>query len=404
MKKEIGILILEDIAADAVRINHELRRGGLNFSSKRVETRENFLAELEHHQPDVILSDHGLPSFDGFTALDIAKEKCPDTPFIFVTGSLGEEFAINTFKHGATDYILKNRLSELVPAVQRALRERDERMRRQQAEKALAESGEGRYRRMVERCSDALLVIQTDDQIVFANPAAVKLLGAPNEKALLERNADEIFQPDPWDTLLDEVRHQHNHGGRLFAEQKLFRLDGGTCNAEIRATPTVFNGKPAVQIIAHDISERTSDTEIRTRGEALKTAILEAAFDAIIFIDGKGLIHEWNPAAQRIFGYTRNEVWGKLLDDLIVPAALMEIYREGLTNYLMTGAGSLLNRPIELNLRRANGKEFPAELAITQHPGKQELNGCTVLIRDITERKQVEADLRESEERFRSMV
>src|SRR5258708_28264429 len=205
VKKEIGILILEDIAADAVRINHELRRGGLNFSSTRVETRENFLNELEHHQPDLILSDHGLPSFDGFTALDIAKEKCPDVPFIFVTGSLGEEFAINTFKHGATDYVLKNRFSELVPAVQRALRESEERSRRQQAERALAESAEGRYRRLVERCPDALMVIQTDDEIVFANPAAVKLFGAANEKELLEINAEDIFQPYPCDTRLEHV-------------------------------------------------------------------------------------------------------------------------------------------------------------------------------------------------------
>lgn len=398
-------MILEDIAADAVRINHELRRGGLNFSSTRVETRESFLAELEHYKPDIILSDHGLPSFDGFTALQIAREKCPDTPFIFVTGSLGEEFAINTFKHGATDYVLKNRLSELVPAVQRALRERDERARRQQAEKALAESSDGRYRRMVERCPDALLIIQTDDQIVFANPSAVKLLGAANEKELLGKNAGEIFQPDPWDTLLYEIRLQHDRKGRCsFIEQKLFRLDGNTCNVEICATPTVFDGKPAVQILAHEISGRKSDTEIITRSEALKTAILETAFDAIIFIDAKGLIQEWNPAAEKVFGYTRQEVLGKLLDDLIVPAALMEIYREGLTNYLMTGAGSLLNRPVELKLRRANGQEFHAELAITQHTGRRESFGCTVLIRDITERKRAEADLRESEDRFRNMV
>lgn len=405
VKKEIGILILEDIAADAVRINHELRRGGLNFSSTRVETRENFLAELEHHKPDIILSDHGLPSFDGFTALEIAKEKCPDTPFIFVTGSFGEEFAINTFKHGATDYVLKNRLSELVPAVHRALRERDEKSCRQQAEQKLAESVEGRYRRMVERCPDALLVIQTDDQIVFANPAAVRLLGAANEKELIGRNAGEIFQPDPWDMLLAEVRRQHDSKGRCsFVEQMLFRLDGNTISVEICATPTVFDGKPAVQMLAHEIIGRSSDTEIRSRSEELKTAILEAAFDAIIFIDGKGMIHEWNPAAGKIFGYTREEVLGKLLDDLIVPASLMEVYREGLTNYLMTGAGSLLNRPIELRLRRANGNEFPAELAITQHESVGESAGCTVLIRDITERKQVEADLRESEERFRMLV
>jgi len=405
VKKEIGILILEDIAADAVRINHELRRGGLNFSSTRVETRESFLSEIEHHQPDIILSDHGLPSFDGFTALDIVKEKCPDTPFIFVTGSLGEEFAINTFKHGATDYVLKTRLSELVPAVERALREREERRRRMEAERALAETAEGRYRRLVERCPDALLVIHTDDHIAYANPAAVKLLGAANEKQLIGKNAGEIFQPDPWDTLLDQVRRQHRQKSRCsFEEQKLFRVDGNTCNAEICATPTVFDGKPAVQILAHDVTDRLAPREETKRSDALKIAVFETALDAIISICPKGSIQEWNPAAERIFGYRHDEVIGRLLDDLIVPAALLEIYREGLANYLATGAGSLLNRPVELKLRRANGEEFPAELAITHHEGPDEEQGCTVLIRDITERKKAEQALRENEERFRMIV
>jgi len=404
VKKEIGILILEDIAADAVRINHELRRGGLNFSSTRVETRENFIAELDHHQPDIILSDHGLPSFDGFTALQLARQKCPDTPFIFVTGSLGEEFAINTFKHGATDYVLKSRLPELVPAIERALRERDERTRRVQAERALAESVEGRYRRLVERCPDAMLVIQTDDHIAFANPAAVRLLGAPNEKALIGRNAGEIFQPDPWDTLLAQVRRQHKEKGRCsFIEQKLFRLDGNTCHVEVCATPTVFDGKPAVQILAHDLGDHPHKVEVRSDDDSLRDAILKTALDAIISVSPEGTIQEWNPAAQRIFGYRREDVLGKAMDDLIVPASLLEVYREGLTNYLITGTGSLLNRPIELSLRRSDGSEFWAEMAITQHNEAQPA-GCTVLIRDITERKQTERALRESEERFRTLV
>ena len=101
-------------------VNHELRRRGLNFRTKRVDSREVFLRELERDPPDVILSDHGLPSFDGFTALAIAREKCPDVPFIFVTDSLGEQLAIETFEHGATDYVLKRDLSKLAPAIRRA--------------------------------------------------------------------------------------------------------------------------------------------------------------------------------------------------------------------------------------------------------------------------------------------
>src|SRR6266498_755514 len=129
MKNEMRILILEDVAADVVLINHELRRAHINFRSQRVETREGFLFQLDHHKPDVILSDHGLPNFDGFTALAIARDKCPDVPFIFVTSAMGENFTIQTFESGATDYVLKNQLSKLVPAIQRALRESEERFR-----------------------------------------------------------------------------------------------------------------------------------------------------------------------------------------------------------------------------------------------------------------------------------
>jgi len=93
MKTEIRILYLEDVAADALRVESQLRKSGLVFQSHRVESREAFLSQLEP-PPDIILSDHGLPSFDGFTALGMAREKCPDVPFIFVTNALTREMEI----------------------------------------------------------------------------------------------------------------------------------------------------------------------------------------------------------------------------------------------------------------------------------------------------------------------
>src|SRR5215207_6565880 len=112
--------MLEDRPEDAVLVKEELRRGGLRFAFERVDSRSGFLEQLQRAEPDVILSDHGLPQFDGFSALRIAKQKCPDTPFVFVTSALGEEFAIRMFENGASDYVLKHHLSDLVPAVQRA--------------------------------------------------------------------------------------------------------------------------------------------------------------------------------------------------------------------------------------------------------------------------------------------
>lgn len=142
MKTEIHIIMLEDKETDAEVVAHALRKGGISFTSERVETRAAFAQALERAAPDLILSDYWLPAFDGYAALALAAEKCPDIPFIFVTGTLGEEVAIETLKKGATDYVLKHRLSRLVPSVQRALREAEERVERRRTAEQLRQSHE----------------------------------------------------------------------------------------------------------------------------------------------------------------------------------------------------------------------------------------------------------------------
>src|SRR5262245_31580390 len=138
--KEIRILMLEDSLEDAQLVRFALREGGLDFSLKRVESKSQYLRALENEPPDLILLDYALPSFDGLSALHLAQEKYPDIPFIFVTGTLGEEVVIEMLKSGATDYVLKTRLSRLVPAVQRAMREAVVRNERKRAEDKLRRS------------------------------------------------------------------------------------------------------------------------------------------------------------------------------------------------------------------------------------------------------------------------
>lgn len=132
--------MLEDDAADAELTKFALRKGGVHFSVARVETRDEYVSELKGRPPGLILSDYSLPGFNGHDALEIAREQCPETPFIFVTGTMGEEVAIETLKGGATDYVLKTRLSRLVPAVNRAIREAQERVKHRRAQEQLRES------------------------------------------------------------------------------------------------------------------------------------------------------------------------------------------------------------------------------------------------------------------------
>jgi PAS domain S-box-containing protein len=147
MKSPLRILHLEDNPKDAELIQAILETEGITCDVTRVDTQADFLASIEHGSFDLILTDYTLPSFDGLSALKITMQKCPDVPFIFVSGTLGEEVAIEALKIGATDYILKERLSRIVPSVHRALREAKERAERNRAEALLA--GEKRLLEMI---------------------------------------------------------------------------------------------------------------------------------------------------------------------------------------------------------------------------------------------------------------
>jgi signal transduction histidine kinase len=139
---KLRLLLLEDSPLDAELIVTHLAEGGFDCDASRVQTRADFEAALAGDCPDLILADFLMPSFDGVTALKMAQERCPDVPFLFVSGAMGEEVAIETLKSGATDYVLKQRLERLVPAVRRALREAAERAERRRLEEALRQRAE----------------------------------------------------------------------------------------------------------------------------------------------------------------------------------------------------------------------------------------------------------------------
>ncbi len=117
------ILCLEDDPGDTVLMEHALKKENISFILKRVETREAFLEELHHNRPDIVLADYNLPTFNGLAALDLVRERAPQTPFILVSGTVGEEAAVAALKNGASDYLLKDRLSRLGASVRRSLQE-----------------------------------------------------------------------------------------------------------------------------------------------------------------------------------------------------------------------------------------------------------------------------------------
>lgn len=176
MSSPVRILVLEDSEADALLAVHEIEKTGLAFEWRRVETEESFRSALDSFKPTLVLADYTLPQFDGRTALLLTRSLRPELPFIFVTGTLGEELAIDLLKEGATDYVLKSRLGRLGPAVQRALREQNELQQRRKVEQAHLDALE-RYRQVVENTTEIVYSVDMEGFFTYSNRAGLKLSG-----------------------------------------------------------------------------------------------------------------------------------------------------------------------------------------------------------------------------------
>ena len=159
MKSPLHILHLEDDSADAMLVGSTLETEGIVCAITCVQNRDDFTAALERGGFDLVLSDFSLPAFDGLSALELAQTRCPEVPFILVSGTLGEEAAIDSLQRGATDYVLKQRLSRLVPAVRRAMLEVEGRAGRKFAERKREE-----YSRKLQVLSRRLVAAQETER------------------------------------------------------------------------------------------------------------------------------------------------------------------------------------------------------------------------------------------------
>src|SRR5215218_5188345 len=167
--KALRVLNLEDSLLEAELVHATLKNGGIECEIFRVQTRADFAAALESDEFDLILAEYSLPAFDGLSALKVAQEIRPEAPFVLVSGMVGEEMAVEALKNGATDYVLKNGLERLVPAVQRALREAEERAKRKRAEEAL-QYQLGLTRTITDNAADSLFLWDTEGRVTFITP------------------------------------------------------------------------------------------------------------------------------------------------------------------------------------------------------------------------------------------
>lgn len=279
----IKLLLIEDAATDAELAYRQLRRDGLVVDMRRVETRADFVAELERFKPDLILSDYSLPQFDGFAVLAIAHEKAPDVPFIFLSGTIGEETAVEALKRGAIDYVLKNNLNRLGQAVRRALDEARTRVAHRHAE--------SRFRDLIEYAPHAIVVLNQRGEIRIVNALAEMLFGYRREELI--GMAGEALIPgrfhDWFERLADNERHPEKAAPRTLNFEAIMHRRGGTAfPAEISFSPLKTEEGLWISGVIQDISKRKEQESRIARLSRIHT-VLAGINNAIVRIRDRKL-------------------------------------------------------------------------------------------------------------------
>ncbi len=439
MAKILRILILEDRAADAELIQFELQEAGFVFTAKVVMTESDFLRELQEFPPDLILSDYDLPQYTGALALAESKRQCPDVPFILVTGAISEDLAIETFTNGAKDYVMKSRISRLVPAVRRALAEAKEHKERKKAVEELRKAHENleiivkkrtaalqaeiaehkrveeelhrserNYRLLHDTMLQGVVYQDAKGKIISMNPAAVQILGK-NPEEYLDHTLENAEHPTLRSngSLLPRLDHPSMVALRTGHELKDVVMsvynpcEKGYRWINVRAMPQFRPGedKPyQVYIIFDDITERRRIEKTLQDSEVRYRRLFEASQDGVLIIDAEtGQIADVNPFLTDMLNYSKEELVGRKLWDIGVfkeieksKIAFMELQNKQYIRYE------------DLQLETKDGRlidvEFVSNVYLVDHTKVIQCN-----IRDITERKRVEIALRDSERLYRAI-
>jgi PAS domain S-box-containing protein len=292
MLAKLHILVLEDNLLDAELAILALDQAGYACNWDCVDTRESFLAHLDREIYDLVISDYNLPTFDGLSAVKLLRQRDPDLPFILVSGTLGEETAIESLKAGATDYVVKSHLARLPPVVTRALRERDEQRQRREAE--------ARYRDLFENANDMIYTRNLHGYFTSVNGMGERLTGYTREQ-LLTMTLDQLFGPEYMHLRAEEVLKYQGEAALAVAEEiEFIRKDGTRVLVEVSSRLIYENGTPTgVQGIARDISDRKRAEEQRKQ---LEDQLLQAQKMESIGTLAGGVAHDFNNMLTAIIG------------------------------------------------------------------------------------------------------
>jgi signal transduction histidine kinase len=350
----IAILLLEDSPIDAELTLARLDEAGIECRATRVETQTGFLAALEDRRPDLILADVILADFDGLSALDLARVRCPEVPFIFVSGVLGEERAVDSLLRGATDYVLKERRERLVPAVQRALKEASFRAQHRRSDLAVPES-EDQVRLALSVGRMGTWDLDVASGAIRWSPEAAAVLGGPGQRL-----------PDDLDSLIELLSSEDAERVRTSIHLALadpgdyvteFGLPRGDGTAWIRLAGRVLSdsaGRPVRIVgIAADFTEQRRAEEHLRRVQRM---------EAVGRLAG-GMAHETNNQMAVVIGFAdfilrRSDLAADLRSDLLQIRRAAE-RTAAVTQQLLTFSRRQLVQPEVLDVSAAVGAFAP---------------------------------------------
>jgi two-component system, cell cycle sensor histidine kinase and response regulator CckA len=384
----LRILILEDVPMDAELLEYELERARIPFASRRVDTRESFLHEIETFEPDLILSDYTVPRFDGMAALSVARERAPSVPFLIVTGSINEETAVGCMKAGATDYLLKSNLARIGPAIEGALARVQARTEKARAEEALRRS-EANLRAIFNNSLQAFVLIDPDGTIQALNSTAVEWCARLLGRAVHEGDRVADLVPGAVDAF-----HAALAGETRNVERCLQDADGVSFWFETTHAPVVDEEGTVIGVClnAREISTRKHAEEALRESEARYRDLFDNASDLVCATDPDGALLYVNRAWHDVIG-TAPQGNGRRGFLEVVHPDHRERYR-GIVARALTGE-TLTH--VELVLVTASGIQITVEgnLSCTPQAGRAPvLRG---IYRDVTERRRVEDQLRRAE-------
>lgn len=321
---KLKLLLLEDSAIDAELNERILRKAGLEFNSLRVEHENTFSQALDEFNPDIILADYHLPTFNGLKALAIARNRDKDVPFIFVTGAMGEERAIESLHLGADDYIIKDRINRLAPAVKRVLDDREKQQKLQQSEEALHLS-QSRYLTASNTIQDAFIIIDDQQKVLEWNPAAERIFGYTKDE-VTGHNLHDLLAPKQHEKQIAKgFSHfiKHGEGPAIGKTQELIALhkDGHQFPVELSLSGTRVGSQWHAVGLVRDITDRYKSRQILEESEARYRQLINNMSDGVTVYkaidDGQDfVIQEHNRAGELVTCTTHSQVIGKRLTEV----------------------------------------------------------------------------------------